>query len=407
MHGLLIALLTVATALVLLPVLVFGGEVALAMLPASSSPAASAPQLSAPRPPVAVLVPAHNESGAIAASLQAILAQLRQDDRLLVVADNCSDDTRAVAAATGAEVIERHDVQRRGKGFALDFGVRYLAQRPPAVLIIVDADCLISSGAIDQLASLCAARGRPIQARYLMRLPPGAGALRRIAQFAWLVRNEVRPRGLLRIGLPCQLMGSGMAFAWTDVAGGRLASGHLVEDLKLGLELAEAGRAPLFCPTAIVSSVFPASAAGVEGQRRRWEHGHLSVLLSQGPRLLGRALARADAAILALTLDLLVPPVALLSLLAGAVWVMDLVAWSLSGSTFPLLLGSITLGLLMGSVLLAWLRFGRDTVSLGTLLLAGAYALGKLPLYAGFMIARQVDWVRSRRDGESDGAKPR
>ena len=125
-----------------------------------------------------------------------------------------------------------------------------------------------------------------------MNLPAAAGALRRIAQFAWLVRNEVRPRGLARVGLPCQLMGSGMAFPWHMVAGGRLASGHLVEDLKLGLELAQAGSAPLFCPDALVSSVFPASAAGVASQRRRWEHGHLSVLCAQGPRLLLRALAR-------------------------------------------------------------------------------------------------------------------
>jgi cellulose synthase/poly-beta-1,6-N-acetylglucosamine synthase-like glycosyltransferase len=402
MHSLLIALLTVATALVLVPVLVFAGEVALAMLPPPRRPEASVE-----RPPVAVLVPAHNEAGVIACTLQAILPQLRDGDRLLVVADNCSDDTQAVAAAAGAQVIERHDVQHRGKGFALDFGVRQLAQRPPGVLIIVDADCLAASGAIDQLASLCAAKRRPIQARYLMRLPPGAGALRRIAQFAWVVRNEVRPRGLLRAGLPCQLMGSGMAFPWTEVAGGRLASGHLVEDLKLGLELAEAGSAPLFCPTALVSSVFPTAAVGVEGQRRRWEHGHLSVLLSHGPKLLMRALVRADAFAFALTMDLLVPPVALLSLLAGAVWLMDLVAASLLGSAVPLWYGSVTLGLLAAAVLLAWLRFGRDIVSLGTLLLAGAYAFGKLPLYARFLVARQVDWVRSRREGESHSAKPR
>lgn len=402
MHALLILLPTLVTALVLLPVLVFAGEIVLATLPPLRGlPAGAA------RPPVAVLVPAHNEARAIAATLQAIRPQLRPFDRLLVVADNCSDDTQAAAEAAGAEVIAREDVRQRGKGFALDFGVRHLAQRAPDVLIIVDADCVVEAGAIDQLASLCAATRRPIQGRYLMRLPPGAGALRRIAQFAWRVRNEVRPRGLLRIGLPCQLMGSGMAFPWQAVVDGRLASGHLVEDLKLGLELAEAGSAPLFCPTAGVSSVFPASAAGVEGQRRRWEHGHLSVLLSHGPRLLVRALARADAGAFALSLDLLVPPVALLALLVGAVWLLDLVSSSVLGSSLPFICGSVTLGVLLASVLLAWLRFGREIVSLGTLLLAGAYVFGKLPLYARFIASRQVDWVRSRREGEGDGAKPR
>ncbi|HEY7930015.1 MAG TPA: glycosyltransferase family 2 protein [Steroidobacteraceae bacterium] len=401
MHSILIAVLTAATLVVLLPVLVFSGEIVLALLPARRP----AP-VGAAHPPVAVLVPAHNEALAIASTLQTLLPQLRSEDRLLVIADNCSDDTAAVAAAAGAQVIERHDTQQRGKGFALDFGVRQLSQRPPQVLIIVDADCEVAGGCIQRLAGLCAARGRPIQGRYRMNLPAAAGALRRIAQFAWLVRNEVRPRGLARVGLPCQLMGSGMAFPWQMVAGGRLASGHLVEDLKLGLELAQAGSAPLFCPDALVSSVFPASAAGVASQRRRWEHGHLSVLCAQGPRLLLRALARHDAAALALTLDLLVPPVALLTLLTAALWGVDLLAWRRLGSALPLLYGSIALGLLFMAVLLAWLRFGRRIVSFGTLLLACVYALGKLPLYARFILARQVDWVRSRRDGEGGSAKP-
>ena len=401
MHSLFMALLTAASILVLLPVVVFAAEIALALLPAPRQP----PRAHA-RPSVAVLVPAHNEAGVITATLQSILPQLQGGDRLLVVADNCADATPLTAAAAGAEVIERHDGERRGKGFALDFGVRHLSQRPPAVLLIVDADCQVAAGSIEQLAGLCAARGRPVQGRYLMQLPPAAGALRRIAQFAWVVRNEVRPRGLARAGLPCQLMGSGMAFPWHTVVGGRLASSHLVEDLKLGLELAEAGTAPLFCPDALVSSVFPASAAGVASQRRRWEHGHLSVLCGHGPRLLLRALARRDAATLALTLDLLVPPVALLSLLVGAVWLLDLAAWQVLGSAMPLRYGSIAFVLLAAAVLLAWLRFARRIVSPGTLLLACAYALGKVPLYARFLVARQVDWVRSRRDGEGGSAKP-
>ena len=232
MHGILIAVLTAATLVVLLPVLVFSGEIVLALLPAPRP----APERAA-HPAVAVLVPAHNEALAIASTLQTLLPQLRSEDRLLVIADNCSDDTAAVAAAAGAQVIERHDPQQRGKGFALDFGVRQLSQRPPQVLIIVDADCEVASGCIQRLASLCAARGRPIQGRYRMNLPAAAGALRRIAQFAWLVRNEVRPRGLARVGLPCQLMGSGMAFPWHMVAGGRLASGHLVEHRTGGKEV--------------------------------------------------------------------------------------------------------------------------------------------------------------------------
>ncbi|MGA2127432.1 MAG: glycosyltransferase, partial [Xanthobacteraceae bacterium] len=92
---------------------------------------------SGPRPPTAVLVPAHNEGANLLLTLADIRGQLRAGDRLLVVADNCDDDTAAVAAAGGAEVIERHDPERRGKGHALEFGIRHLASDPPGVVIVV------------------------------------------------------------------------------------------------------------------------------------------------------------------------------------------------------------------------------------------------------------------------------
>src|SRR5690242_7475277 len=58
---------------------------------------------------LAVLVPAYNESIGLLPTLTDIRSQLLQTDQLLVVADNCTDDTAAVAVTLGAEVIERHD----------------------------------------------------------------------------------------------------------------------------------------------------------------------------------------------------------------------------------------------------------------------------------------------------------
>jgi cellulose synthase/poly-beta-1,6-N-acetylglucosamine synthase-like glycosyltransferase len=360
-------------------------------------------QCLAERPaPLVVLIPAHNEAGTIAATLASVRAELSGSDRLLVIADNCQDDTASVARAAGAEVIERRDSLRRGKGFALDFGIRHLSRgAPPPIVIIVDADCQLAAGSLDALARRCNETGRPTQARYLMLSPPGAGPLRRIAEFAWLVRNDVRARGLQRLGGPCQLMGSGMAFAWDSVARGQLASGHLVEDLKLGIELAEAGRAPLFCPEARVTSTFPSSREGVRSQRTRWEHGYLSVLLTSAPRLLARSLARANVDLLALALDLTVPPLALLVLMAGAVWAAALALGLLTAWWLALAVGSALLGMIALAVLLAWLRFGRQVVALGDLALAGVYVFAKLPLYLRFLVRRQHTWVRSRRDGES------
>ena len=71
---------------------------------------------------VAVLVPARDEAAGIAQTLNSIKAQLRVGDRLVVVADNCSDNTAEIVIRMGAEVSVRSDTSRVGKGYALDWG---------------------------------------------------------------------------------------------------------------------------------------------------------------------------------------------------------------------------------------------------------------------------------------------
>ena len=103
---------------------------------------------------------------------------------------------------------------------------------------------------------------RPVQALNIMTAPLGSSVSYQISAFAWRMKNWVRPLGLKALGLPCQLMGTGMAFPWDVICTADLASGHIVEDLKLGLELTAGGWPPLFCPSAVVSSAFPAIGHG-------------------------------------------------------------------------------------------------------------------------------------------------
>ena len=384
-----------ATALLLLlPICILTMEILAALL---DGDVAITPQR---RPRVAVIMPAHDEALTIGETIRALLPQLRDIDRLLVVADNCSDATASVAGANGADVIVRTDPSRRGKGYALDFGMRCLANDPPEVVLIVDADCRVADGSVDLLACACAASSRPVQARYLMQSPPEAGTMVRIAEFAFLLKNGVRPRGLRRLGWPCQLFGTGMAFPWALLRGANLATGHIVEDLKLGLELAAAGAAPVFCPEALVTSTFPASDEGFRSQRTRWEHGYLAVLMRDAPSIFRAAALRRDMRLLAMGLDLSVPPIALLTLLTGAVWLASVLLYLGSHRVAPVALASAAAGLLVVAVFGAWARYARHVVSLGSLMLALAYALWKIPLYVKFVVARQIDWVRSKRDQE-------
>ena len=379
--------------LIVLPVLVLFVQVLLACLPARSLPLANGS-----RPRVAVLVPAHNESSVIVATLNTIGPQLLEGDRLLVVADNCSDDTASLARAAGAEVVERSNDRQRGKGYALDFGVRHLASAAPDVIIIVDADCQISEGFVERLATCCIDSGRPTQSLNLMRAPAGSGLKVQIAEFAWCVKNRVRPRGWARLGLPCQLMGTGMAFAWRDLPLIDLASGHIVEDLKMGLDFCRSGKPPLFCPDALVTSYFPRSEEGLTTQRTRWEHGHLGVILGDTPKLLVESMAKGNGNLLAMTLDLLVPPLALLTLALVAALGLSWLVFLLAGILAPALIATTGVLLLAATILLAWSQFGREIISFSALMYAPFYAVKKIPLYIGFLLKRQVEWVRSKRD---------
>jgi cellulose synthase/poly-beta-1,6-N-acetylglucosamine synthase-like glycosyltransferase len=352
------------------------------------------------RRPVAVVMPAHNEATIIADTLHSIVPQLERLDRLIVVADNCSDETAIIAAAEGAEVVLRTELTRRGKGYALNAGIRHLEAETPSIVVIIDADCHVAADSIDRLARRCARTARPVQALYLMHAGKSAGLKMRVAEFAWAVRNQVRPAGLHRLGLPCQLMGTGMAFPWSLICSANLATGHIVEDLKLGIDLALAGTPPLFCPEALVTSHFPVSADGVESQRRRWEHGHLGVILTEAPRLFWYALIRLNLNLLIMALDLSVPPLSLLVLLVVGIWVASTVVYILTKAQFAFEISTIAAVLFALAVLLSWARYGRRIITLGDLALAILYALGKIPLYSRALVARQIEWVRSKREDE-------
>src|ERR1700674_3042659 len=108
-----------------------------------------------------VLILAHNEGAGILPTIRDVQAQLGPNDSIQVVADNCTDDTAAIVQAAGVEVTVRADPARRGKGYALEFGVRLLDLNPPEVVVIMDADCRLGGHALGHLSANEMASGRP------------------------------------------------------------------------------------------------------------------------------------------------------------------------------------------------------------------------------------------------------
>ena len=129
-------------------------------------------------------------------------------------------------------------------GFALAAGLRHLVGAPPEVVIFIDADCRLSPGGVEALSRACASRGTPVQCLYLMVAGTAKTAQSGLAEFAWRIKNDLRPTGYAHLGLPCQLLGTGMALPWRLIDPQTFATGHETEDLMIGLECAMNGVPP-------------------------------------------------------------------------------------------------------------------------------------------------------------------
>ena len=345
-----------------------------------------------------IVIPAHDEAAVIAATLRNLKEALSAGIRVLVVADNCDDATVELAREHGVEVLERNDSERRGKGYALDYAAAHLAANPPDVFMVLDADCSIDGASLQALVDEVAKSGRPCQTVNLLRANRDGSPLVQVSTFAFMLKNLVRQRGLQRLAGRVHLTGTGMAMPFALFCASGQVRSSIVEDLALGLELADAGHAPKLVTDAFVWSG-GAGEAGTMIQRRRWEGGFIATALRHAPRIALRSLARGDIRGLLAGLDLLVPPLALFALLNVGVLIFATLLTLVSGAGAWPVVGHLFLLTAAGfAVLLAWLREGREFMSFGALVRMPLYVLWKIPLYLGLARRGAPDeWLRTGR----------
>ena len=387
------ALLVVLAALaVALPIVVLAIECFAAVLSRSSAPVAEHGE----RPGACVIVCAHDEGEWIEGTLDTIRPQLTPEDRILVVAHNCSDGTAEKARLAGAQVVEVRDEGTGGKPAALKAGLRALDENPPAVCVVIDADCRAESGAIDALVRAAHAHDAPVQGTYLFRSADEVEHSS-ISGLALLVKNAVRPLGLHRLGLPCLLNGAGSAYPFRLLRNAPHGEGSIAEDYQLSIDLALRGHATRFCPAARVNSVLPQSERAAFKQRTRWEHGHLRLFLTAAPRLLVRGLSRASTDLLAIALDLCVPPLSFLALWWTATAAAAGAHVLLGGPAAALWISACSGVLLFASILASVGKFSGAKAAAGLLWLVPRYVLWKIPLYLAYLFQRETQWKKTER----------
>jgi cellulose synthase/poly-beta-1,6-N-acetylglucosamine synthase-like glycosyltransferase len=201
------------------------------------------PAASARRLRFDVIVPAHNEEAGVAQ----VVASLRSLDwpaqqfRILVIADNCTDNTAARAAAAGAQVLERVDAEKRGKGYALDFA--FAASRTAGwadAVVVVDADAEVSGNLLEAFARRLERGEQAAQAHYGVS-NPGASWRTRLLSIAKAAFHIVRSRARERLRLSCGIRGNGWTVTHALLEQVPYKAFSLTEDLEYGIELGLAG----------------------------------------------------------------------------------------------------------------------------------------------------------------------
>lgn len=340
---------------------------------------------------VTIVVPAHNESTRMLPTLQSLQLEAAWEAhcRVVVVADNCSDDTAAVARAAGVQVLERHDPLNRGKRHALCFAFDTLDDTD--WFIVVDADTDVAPGFLAAMRRAMADGADALQCRYGVRDPlvSRRSALTDVALGGW---NVLRPRGRAALGLSTGILGNGFALSRRTLQAVPYSATSIVDDVEYHQQLVQAGLRVRWVDDAMVRGNIPQARSAAAQQRVRWEGGRLRLLEERGPALLGQVLHGHWRQLDAL-LDLLLLPLAwhvallLVALLAGPAEV-----------HLAALAGLAVVAVHVG-VVLVFIRAQRE--HLRALLSVPFYITWKLCLIGATWRAsrRNAAWTRNARSG--------
>jgi cellulose synthase/poly-beta-1,6-N-acetylglucosamine synthase-like glycosyltransferase len=345
-----------------------------------------------------IVVPAHNE----AAGISLTVANLRRINwptdryRILVVADNCTDATPALAAAAGASVLERRDPTLRGKGYALAFAFeRSRADGFADAVTVVDADAEVSSNLLEAFAARIEHGADALQAHHGV-LYSGKSWRTRLLAIAIGAYHVVRSRARERQGVSCGIRGNGWCVTHRLLDQVSYNAFSLAEDLEYGISLGVAGYRVHYAGEADASQDMSVSTQAAGKQRQRWERGRFQLIRSRTWPLLQAAWRRRSAVCLELALDLVVLPISYVALGVGALLLAALLAtwWNAAFSAWIWLALGCVLAL-AAYVLRGWQLSGTGARGLLDLLGAPVFVIWKLLLVLNRQ--RSNEWIRTER----------
>ena len=239
-----------------------------------------------------VLICARNEANVIANLLESIRRQDYPAERITaaVIADNCTDDTAAVARAHGAVVYERTNTEQIGKGYAMQELLGHLREDHLAdafdEYLVVDADNVLEPGFVTAI-NRTLSDGYEAVTTYRNSKNFGDNWVSGGSAFTYLRESQLLNRSRYLLGLGCVVNGTGFAFsrALMERQGG-WPFHLLTEDMEFSTRCACDGVKIGYCREAMLFDEQPVSFRQSWRQRMRWSKGYFQVLRRYGGKLL-------------------------------------------------------------------------------------------------------------------------
>lgn len=356
-----------------------------------------------------IVVPAHNEEIAIAKTVRSLVSidYPRTLFEVIVVADNCTDATAALARAEGARVLERTNTVERGKGYALRWCFDTVLAEQPAcdAVVVIDADTTVSSNYLTALNAAIEEGALVMQTSDLVEPCPGVWTTEAI-RLSFVLYNYVRPLGRKALGFSAGLRGNGMCFTASALRAVPWHAYSKAEDLEYGLQMLMAGYTVRFVPEAIALATMPQQASNAESQRARWEGGRIVVIKRYSGPLLLSGLSKLSFSSIDAFIDLVTPAFVNMMALSVAFTCLSLAA-AIAGVPSALTYAALwTVAVLSGMVHLgAGLAAARDRSLVLTLMAVPRYVAWKIMLYLKLAGTKSSnEWVRTTRETDTDSS---
>lgn len=345
-----------------------------------------------------VIVPAHNEALLIQATVKNLMELDWPKDRyrVIVVADNCNDDTATLAREVGAHVLERYDDNKRGKGYALDYAFQYsLTDQQADAVVVVDADTEVSTNMLESFAARIENGAHAVQGLYGV-LNPNDSWRTRLMTIAYAALHQLRWRAREHMKLSCGIRGNGWCVTHSLLNQVPYKAFSLTEDLEYSIDLALANYRVVYADEVHILGVLVSSESAATSQRQRWEGGRWSLIRSRLFPLLRASLRPNGKICLDLAFEILVPPLSYVFINIVFLMLAAGIATVVVSSMWPWLLLSVLCALcLIIYVMRGWQLSGVGMRGLLDLARVPSFVLWKLIV---MLRKRGSGWIRTERE---------